>query len=178
MSQTRQTHQPCDRQIQGTRAKPECSIHASREASRIGVPNTRRVSAMRHAFQPRACISARSFLLAGRSAFLASVVNGTTSTPCRNTERQYCSWQFLPTLSGGKGGIPNDASFGSTGGFLSLLRVSTRYPFISKGNSCSETVASRIIGQPGSDHAVVDAIPHIHDGWPGNPRWTPEQDAE
>lgn len=124
---------------------------------------------MRHAFQPRACIAARSFLLAGRPAFLAFVVDGTTSTPCRNTERQYCSWQFLPTLSGGKGGIPNDASFGSTGGFLSLLRVSTRYPFISKEEFMFLPVARRIIGQPGSDHAVVDAIPHSHGGWPGIP---------
>lgn len=66
----------------------------------------------------------------------------------------------------------------STGGFLSLLRVSTRCPFVSKGEFVFLPVASKIIGQPGSDHAVVDATPHIHDGWPGHPRWVPERDTE
>jgi len=91
-------------------------------------------------------------------------VNGTTSTRCRNTRRRYCSWQLVRALSGGKGGIPNVASFGSTGVFLSLSRVSTRFPFISKGEFVFLSVAKRIIRQPGSDHSVVDASPP-HSWW-------------
>jgi hypothetical protein len=58
----------------------DAPISPASNAGRIGVPNRRRFSAMRRKFQPRACIAARSFLLEGRSAFLAFVANGTTST--------------------------------------------------------------------------------------------------
>lgn len=143
---------------------PNVQSTSATKASRIGVPNGRHFSAMRREFQPRACIAARSFLLEGRSAFLAFVVNGTTSTRCRNTRRQYCSWQLVRALAGCIGGIPNGASFGSTGVFLSLSRVSTRFPFISKGEFVFLSVAKRIIKQPGSDHAVVDASPP-HTWW-------------
>jgi hypothetical protein len=44
---------------------PNVQSTPTTKASRIGVPNGRRFSAMRREFQPRACIAARSFLLAG-----------------------------------------------------------------------------------------------------------------
>jgi hypothetical protein len=44
---------------------PNVQSTPTTKASRIGIPNRHRVSAMRREFQSRACIAARSFLLAG-----------------------------------------------------------------------------------------------------------------
>jgi hypothetical protein len=156
-ARTRQTRWPCDQQIQHTRARPECSIHADHEGQQDrGTGHAPRFGDVAHVSTP-ACIAARSFLLEGRSSFLAFVVNRTTSTPCRNTERQYCTWQILPTLAGSNGGISERCQFRINRRVSVPVHVSMHFLFISKEDFVFHSVASRIIRQPGSDHAVVDA---------------------
>jgi len=104
----------------------------------VGVPNENRfrqcISAMQCKFQSRACISARSFLLEGRSGFLALVANGTTNPPKPKLPRPVSPWgdhviPFRATLVGRR----ICASFGTTRVFQSQSRVSTWFPFISRG---------------------------------------------
>lgn len=92
------------------------------------------LSVMRCKFPPRACISARSFLLEGRSGSSLSSRTELPASRSRNSQIPVspCGDHANP-FRVARAGRRIYAGFGPTGVFQSLSRVSTCFPFISKG---------------------------------------------
>jgi len=89
---------------------------------------------MRCKFQPRACIAARSFLLEGRSGSSLSSRTVLLASRSRNSQLPVppCGGRTNPLRAGERDAESTPISE-STGAFQSRPRVSTRLPFISKG---------------------------------------------
>jgi len=132
------------------------------------------LSVMRRKFQPHACIAARSFLLEGRSG---SSLSSRTEPPARQS-RNFHDWYHhgrpRHSLSGGVGGTPDLRRFRKQPARFSPNHVFPRgFRSYREGNTCSCTVASNIIRQPGSVQqfpmppavAAVAMHPRRTQGW-------------